>query len=128
MGATAHSLFGNIAAEDRMHLFLNGEPDGKKIVNILDYRKEDVSVAANIPMQSVRYDQKMPTELRDRIIEWAVAINLVSGYFKDDHKTMLWFKMVNPLLGDISPRDMIRVGRFKKLYKFIQTALGENTR
>jgi hypothetical protein len=38
----------------------------------------------------------------------------------------LWFKTPNPLLGDIAPRDMIRIGRFKKLRQFILQALSEN--
>ena len=70
----------------------------------------------------------MPGELKERIIEWANAINLVGSYFKDIKKTMLWFQVPNPLLGNYSPRDLIRLGRFKKLIKFIQSALDENSR
>jgi hypothetical protein len=128
MGANAQVLFGNIPSNDALHLFRNGQPDAKKVISLLNYRKEDVSVAANVPVHSVRYDLKMPSELKERLIEWAVAINLVGSYFKDEHKTMLWFQVVNPLLGNMSPRDMIRMGRFKKLLKFIQTALDENKR
>jgi hypothetical protein len=65
----------------------------------------------------------MPEDLRLRLTEWATALNLVAEFFKDQDKTILWFTIPNPLLGDIAPRDMIRVGRFKKLLKFIQTAL-----
>jgi len=109
-------------------LFHKGEPDGKKVVDFLRYKKEDVSVAANIPVASVRYDDKMPSELKERLVEWATVINLVGAYFNDHDKTMLWFQVSNPLLGGMSPRDMIRVGRFKKLLKFVQTALNENKR
>ena len=70
----------------------------------------------------------MPTELRERLTEWAIALNLVEGFFQDQKKTILWFSIPNPLLGDMSPRDMIRVGRFKKLLNFVQTALNENQR
>jgi hypothetical protein len=31
-------------------------------------------------------------------------------------------------LGNITPRDMIRIGRFKKLHRFILNALSENER
>ena len=79
-------------------------------------------------MQSVRYDQKMPKELEDRVREWAVALALVAQYFKDGQKTVLWFKTPNPLLGNIAPRDMIRVGRFSKLHRFIANALADNKR
>lgn len=124
----ASSLFRSVPDADIFNLFQKDEPDGKKVVDFLKYRKEDVSVAANIPVASVRYDEKMPIELKDRLIEWATAINLVGTYFNDHDKTVLWFRVSNPLLGGMSPRDMIRVGRFRKLLKFIQTALEENRR
>ena len=122
------ALFESIPSEDHMRFFSKGEPEGKKIVDFLKYKKQDVSVATGIPQVSIRYDVKMPTELRERLIEWATAINLVADYFNDAEKTVLWFQVSNPLLGNMTPRDMIRLGRFKKLLKFIQTALDENRR
>ena len=123
------ALFSNIPQNDVGHFFLkNGSIDAERIVKSLKYKKEDVSVASGVPMTSVRYDSKMPTELRERLVEWAIAINLVGTYFNDLDKAILWFQVSNPLLGNMTPRDMIRVGRFKKLLKFIQTALGENKR
>lgn len=126
--AQLNSLFTSVPEKDYFSFFHEGEPNGKKIVDFLQYKTEDVSVAANVPVKSVRYDEKMSAELRGRLIEWATAINLVGSYFKDEEKTMLWFQIPNPLLGGMSPKDMIRVGRFKKLLKFIQTALDENKR
>lgn len=122
------SLFRSVPEKDYFHLFEKGEPDGKKVTEFLKYKKEDVSVAANVPVSSVRYDAKMPSDLRERLVEWATAINLVGSHFNEVNKTMLWFQISNPQLGGMSPRDMIRVGRFKKLLRFIQTALDENTR
>ena len=123
-----HPLFRSVPPKDYFHFFDDGEPNAKKVIDFLNYKKEDVSVAMNIPVSSVRYDDKIPPELVERLREWATAINLVGSYFKDREKTMLWFRMPNHLLGGVSPRDMIRVGRFKRLLKFIQTALDENER
>lgn len=122
------SLFQSVPEKDYFRFFNNGEPDGKKVVDFLKYKKEDVSVAANVPVTSVRYDEKMSEDLKERLVEWAIAINLVGTFFNNHNKTILWFQISNPLLGGMSPRDMIRVGRFKKLLKFIQTALDENKR
>lgn len=119
------ALLRSIPDKDYLHLFNNGEPDGKKIIDFLKYKNKDVSAAINIPESSIRYDAKMSPELKERMMEWATALNLVAGFFQDTEKTILWFSIPNPLLGDISPRDMIRVGRFKKLLNFIQTALNE---
>lgn len=126
--AQASSLFESVPDKDCFHFFHRGEPDGRKVVDFLKYNKGDVSVAANVPIASVRYDGKMPSELKERLIEWATAINLVGSYFDNQEKTILWFQIPNPLLGGISPRDMIRIGRFRKLLKFIQAGLDENKR
>ena len=123
------TLFNTVPPQDFGHFFNNGEPDSKKVLKFLKYGNEDIAKATNIPIKSVRYDEKMPSELKERLTEWAIAINLVMGFFnKNQEKTVLWFSIPNPLLGDISPKDMIRMGRFKKLLKFIQTALDENQR
>ena len=125
---SSKNLFGNIPNKDYMHLFLANEVIGGNVAKILKYKKEDLSVATKIPLSSVRYDDKMPSELRERLAEWATAINLVAEFFNDEEKTILWFSTPNPLLGDISPRNMIKMGGFQKLFKFIQTALDENSR
>lgn len=120
------ALFHTVPKDDLLVLFPGGVTDYQRVVKLLDFKKRDVASASQISLAAVRYDQKMPKELEDRVREWAVALSLVAQYFKDEHKTVLWFKTTNPLLGDIAPRDMIRIGRFKKLYRFIVGALGEN--
>jgi uncharacterized protein (DUF2384 family) len=120
-------LFETIPKQDYLGLFPHGNADFQKVVSLLEFKKNDVARASNISVQSVRYDPpKMPKELQDRLIEWAIALNLVAQFFKDEHKTLLWFKTPNPLLGDLTPRDMIRIGRFRKLHRFILNALSAN--
>lgn len=122
-----HHLFKSVPDTDYFHLFDNyGEPEGERIIKLLKFEKKDISAAANIPIDSVRYDKKGSKEVKQRLAEWATALNLVANFFKDEQKTILWFNTPNPLLGDMTPRDMIRIGRFKKLLNFIQTALEEN--
>lgn len=117
-------LFSSIP-KDVFQFFDGAQVRGQKVVDVLGFKKADVSVAANIAANSVRYDQRMPEELQRRLVEWATAINAVGAFFGDMDKTILWFQTPNPLLGNTPPREMIRVGRFKKLFSFIQTALIE---
>ena len=120
------SVFDSLPKEDRFHLFRGHEPNYEKVVKILDFSKKDIAKASKVPESSVRYDEKMPKELEERMLEWAFAIHLVTHHFGDVDKSMLWFRAPNPLLGGIPPRDMIRIGRFKKLLRFIHTAIEEN--
>lgn len=122
------NLFNSVPKNDFMHFYDNNKLDGKKVTSALKYKKEDIAAAAKIPVSSIRYDDKMPEELKQRLNEWATALNLVAEFFNDGAKAILWFTIPNPLLGGIAPRDMIRVGRFKKLLQFIQSALRENLR
>jgi len=131
MGSLQSAFFNTVPKKDFFHFFeksMDEKPrvQPKKVVDFLEFSKNDVAAAADESPSSVRYDDKMPIELRERIEEWAIAINLVGSFFNEANKTMMWFKVPNPLLGNMTPRDMIRIGRSKRLMRFIQTALGEN--
>jgi len=125
---SSQTIFSSIPTEDRFHFFNGSNPNYNKVKEVLEFSKMDISKASHVPAESVRYDEKMPLELRERMTEWAIGLALVASHFNDLDKTILWFRVPNPLLGGISPKDMIKVGRFKKLYKFIQTAIDENKR
>jgi hypothetical protein len=98
--------------------------DPKKVPDLLGFKNEDVSHIAGVSIKSVRYDQNAPQQMLDRLEEIAGTINMVAGMFDGDtNKTVAWFKARNPLLGDISPRDMIRLGRYERLRKFLINAM-----
>lgn len=123
------ALFNTVPKQDYLSFFPHHRLQPKGVVDFLDFRRDDVARAAGVVSASVRYDEKMPHELSERFTEWANLLNLVAGHFEGDaQKTASWFRMPNPLLGNVSPRDMIRLGRYKKLLKFILIALAENNR
>src|ERR1035437_8790936 len=99
------ALFSTVHKKDYLSLYESGKPDYQKIVDILEFKKRDVAKASGVSEDSVRYAQKMPKELEDRMGEWAAALATVGEYFKDPQKTVLWFKIPNPLLGNVAPRD-----------------------
>ncbi len=122
-----NSIFDTVPKKDFLSFFEENTPKYNRIIDFLDFKKEDISKATDVPLSSVRYDNKIPRELHERIREWAILLNLVAGHFKgDSNKTALWFTVPNPLLGNVTPRDMIRFGRYKKLFRFILNALAEN--
>ena len=82
---------------------------------------EDTNMRSPVTDRSaVRYDGQIQDQVRVRLEEIAATINLVAKQFDGDAaKTASWFKARNPLLGDVSPRDMIRLGRYRRLHRFI---------
>ena len=120
-----NEAFDNIP-DDHLHLFNKQTPNVPRVMEFLNYQKTDIAEATGTPLSSIRYDSKMPSEIKERASEWASLLNLVESYFRNPHKTALWFKTPNPLLGNVKPRDMIRLGRFSKLQTFILNSLDEN--
>jgi hypothetical protein len=119
----AESLFDTVPKSNFLGLFGGGEPDLRKTATFLDFKKDDVASATNVPVQSVRFDNRIPAEVRERFTEIAAICELVAQHFQGDiEKTALWFKVTNPLLGNLSPRDQIRLGRYRKVLKFVLQA------
>jgi hypothetical protein len=125
--ATTRELFSTVAKKDYLGFWADQSLKARTVVDFLDLDKRDVAKLAGVATSSVRFDQKIPKEVLERLQEIANICGLVAQFFGGDvAKTALWFKTENPLLGKISPRDMIRYGRYEKLYRFVMSALGEN--
>jgi hypothetical protein len=122
--AGAGSLFQTVPKGNLLGLLQSGGGvDVQRTKKFLEFTKDDIASATNVPGSSVRFDQRMPSEVRDRMIEIATICELVAEHFGSAEKASLWFKLSNPLLGNLSPREMLRMGRFKKLHRFIVEAL-----
>jgi len=120
--AQKSTILNTIPTTDYLGLFQGNTP--RNVVRFLELTQNEVSKAMGIEKKSIRYDKDMPKDLARRLQEIAVICELIAGYFNGDpQKTALWFRVKNPALGGISPRDMIRFGRYQKLEKFIRNAL-----
>ena len=67
-----------------------------------------------------RFDAKL------QACQYQAAYRMVNAFFNDEAKATLWMETQNPLLGNISPKAMLRLGRFAKLQTFIYTQLADN--
>lgn len=122
------SLFDSVP-DDYFHFGAGKSFQPKLVPDALGLKREDVSRLASVSVKSVRYDDAIPEPVRERLEEIAITVNMVAKFFDGDvDKTVTWFKARNPLLGDVSPRDMIRLGRFERLRKFIINAVLDKNR
>lgn len=119
-------LFDTIA-DDVLQFGIGSSFNAKKVPEILNLKREDISRITSVSVKSVRYDDAIPDQMKERLEEIANTINMIAKVFNGDiEKTIAWFKVRNPLLGDVSPRDMIRLGRYERLRKFIINAISKN--
>jgi hypothetical protein len=114
------SLVSHIASADLLHLYRDGHPDYKRIADLTKLSKADLSKISQVAKSSVRFDAHIPEPVAERLREIANIANLVAEFFAGDaQKVGLWFEIANPMLGNVSPRDMIRIGRYKRLLNFV---------
>lgn len=119
------ALFCTVPTHDYLQLWQAGRFQPQRVARFLGFGKEDVAQLAGIAVSSVRYDRKAPRDLIERLTDVAATCTLVAQFFVGNTtKTVLWFKARNPLLGDVSPRDMIRSGRHDELRRHVLEALG----
>lgn len=116
------SLFHTIP-EDQLGFWADQTLRSRKVAEFLDLNKADVARVSNVSTKSVRFDDKVPREVLRHLEQIAIICGLVAEFFHGDAlKTSLWFRTRNPMLGELSPRDMIRYGRMEKLLQVIQEA------
>lgn len=112
-------------ANDVLGFYRGGrtDPDYKRVADLVKLSKEDLSKIAKVAKSSVRFDEAIPAAVAERLREIANIANLVAEYFDGDaQKAGLWFELPNPMLGNISPRTMIRGNRYKRLLNFVLEA------
>ena len=117
------SIVNHIAKSDPLHLYSNGRLDYKRTAELIKLNKTDLGKIAGVAKSSVRFDVHIPEPVAVRLREFANIANLIAEYFSGDAvKVGLWFELANPMLGNISPRTMIRLGRYKRLLNFVMQA------
>lgn len=121
--SSGFDLFATVP-DDLLQLGLGDALDARRVTTLLLLKKDDVAKIAAVSAASVRYDEAMPQAVHDRLEEIASIMNMVATAFHgDEAKTVAWFKAKNPMLGDVAPRDMIRLGRYERLRRFVVGAL-----
>lgn len=121
------NLFATVPSKDHLGFWAKQTLDAQRVANFLSLNKREVARISDVSPASVRWDHKIPQEVVQHLTEIAVICTLVAQFFQGDRtKTQLWFQTKNPLLGDISPRDMVRYGRHEKLRRVVMDALAEN--
>ena len=123
----ASLIFKTVPIQDSLSFGSGGSFNPKLVADFMDLDKATVSRLASVAKSSVRYDDHIPRAVLERLEEIGAVVNMVAEIFGGDReKTALWFRTKNPMLGDISPRDMVRLGRYDRLRRFIISAMQDN--
>lgn len=119
---TTSNVFDNVSKAKRLPLYRkDGTTDPKLVADFISLQNQDVAKISDISLNSVRYEPgRIPINIQTRMAEIANICELVAEHFDGDpERTVLWFKSKNPILGGLTPRDMIRFGRYQKLIQIL---------
>jgi hypothetical protein len=121
------NLFRTISAHDSLQFWQGSFLNCQKVRDFTEFDVRDIARMTGTAKSSVRFDAKAPKEVREHLENIANICNLVFQFFQDSVKTKLWLRTPNPMLGNVSPRDMLRFGRYAKLLRFINQAMEEGS-
>jgi predicted nucleotidyltransferase len=128
MAVARAALFRTVPDRDYLGFWAGANFKAEVLVEFLELKKADIARITGVSLASVRFDHKMPGRVRDHLLALATLCALVAQHFSGDAvRTALWFKTANPLLAHVSPREMLRLGRFEKLRRFVLEAMQEST-
>ncbi|HEV2702316.1 MAG TPA: hypothetical protein VGV09_11830 [Steroidobacteraceae bacterium] len=120
------SLFDTVPSRDYLQFWQAGRFQPRRVARFLGLSKGDLSQLAAVAPASVRFDDKAPRILRERLMDIAATCELVAQAFNGNTtKTSLWFKTPNPQLGNFSPCDLLRRGECEQLQRHVIQALTE---
>ena len=126
MSAEVADIMATVARTDPLHLHDNHGMNYRRVAEIVNLNRNDLSHMTAVKLDRVRFDRQIPKAIRIRLEEIANIISLVAEYFDGNaERTALWFRTKNPALGDTSPQDMLRMNRHNNLRSFILSAREE---
>lgn len=117
----------NTYREDVLKIWPGRGLDYSRVADVVGLTNDDLSRVAQVAKSRVCFGNHIPPALKERRVQILHCFLQVAEHFDGNgQKASLWFKTTNPMLGGISPRDMIRFGRLSKLQRLILGALLEN--
>jgi hypothetical protein len=114
---------------DPLGFWTDGIFRARKVARFLDFTARDLKkISALIAARTGHLGERnLPGQ--DSVLQTlAVSCSRVAQYFEGNAaKTQLWFRLDNPMLGNVSPRTLILTGRAERLQQLIEDALAESS-
>ena len=84
MPSARPALFCTVPEKDNLGFWAGPRLKAEAVVDFLEFKKADVAKIAGVSLASVRFDQKIPKQVRDRLMQLATLCELVAQYFGGD--------------------------------------------
>ncbi len=117
-------LFSTVPQQDYLQFWQSGLFQPQRVAKFLGLSKSELALLAGVAPASVRFDDKAPRVLRERMMDLAATCALVAEAFVGNvTMTKLWFMTANPQLNNLSPCDLLRRGDHEALQRQVTAAI-----
>ncbi len=125
----SHShILNSVPNSDPIGFWPQGNFEPKLLADFVSISKQDWGRIANVKPSTVRFDARIPPAVKQHMERVATICSLVAELFDNNiSKTKLWLDTPNPTLGNISPKGMIRYGKYERVLKFVLLAKSETS-
>jgi predicted nucleotidyltransferase len=118
------NLFQTVSRGDPLGFWADRALDAGRVAHFLGLDRNELARIGGVAATSVRFDSKIPAQLRARLEEIGNTLSLVAEHLQDDGaRTSQWLRTRNPLLGEASPLELIRTGGYERLRRHVMDAL-----
>jgi hypothetical protein len=126
---TRSSLFATVPQQDYLQFWQSGLFQPQRVARFLGLSKSELALLAGVAPASVRFDDKAPRALRERMMDLAATCALVAEVFAGNATmTKLWFMTSNPQLNNLSPCELLRRGDRETLQRQVTAAIAISSR
>ena len=120
-------IFNTVPKHDVFGFYNKGKIQYKEVANTLNFNRKEISKAARIAVNSVRYEEnKIPSRMEEFLKAMVWLLCVTYEHLKDENKVIQWIESPNPICGGLSPKDMIRIGQYKKLNRIVSSYVEGN--
>ena len=122
MEAYTPPIFNTVPKNDVFGLYEKDQIKYKAVADTMNFNRQEISKATRVATNSIKYEEnKIPDQVKVFFIAMTWLLYTTHEHLKDGNKVIQWLDSPNPSCGGFSPKDMIRMGQYKKLVRMVSS-------